>query len=156
MKGAAWSVPVVALAVAAPGASASTVNGDLDFLYGDAQNTFGNLVRGGSVLQINGSSVNTPVSAVVVTYTFVPGAFTVTDWQDSTGDGTGWTLTSPFDNGAVTFTWVGVPLVPYAKLPYLGFGFNVSSGSVPTSFDAIAMSAQANATSSVFTVRPLG
>ena len=160
VKSAAWSAPVVALAVAAPGAAASvtpiTVNADLNFLYGDAQNTWMNLIRGGSVLQIYGTSANTPVSSVVATFEFSPTGFSITDWQDSTGDGSGWALTSPFKNGSVEFTWVGVPLVPYNKVPYVGFGFNVSAGALPTSFSAMATSAQANPTSTTFPIRPQG
>ncbi|UFS57842.1 hypothetical protein [Subtercola endophyticus] len=158
VKAAAWTAPVVALAVAVPGAAASDSKpeGDLGILYFEANNTWGQFIRGGGVIVVNGNSSNETVTSILVTLDFGTG-FAASEYFDNTGDSpaSGWVRTKDFSGGTVEYTYEGVPLIPYAKPGGIGFGFTVT-GTMPTTLSVTAVSSQANFTAGIYTIPAAG
>lgn len=149
VKGAAWSVPVVALAVAAPAASASTL-GTLEFTQPNYSGTGCGTITNVQVRLTTDGTTPDPAKAITVSlptgYTFADGSTSYTGTTGSDGTITLPAITVPSAGGSSTFTAVSGSLTaaaPVSATASTGTAQNFSGGAPGATYPAVPSNATA-------------
>ncbi|KQQ03577.1 hypothetical protein ASG06_08750 [Rathayibacter sp. Leaf185] len=137
MRAGAWSAPVIAAALSAPRASAST-GGELHWRSWTFAVTGAPFYKPGVQLEVVGGT--SPVTTASVQLLFAPAEETGICYGLSNGAQAGWTLGDYGDGNIVTAFWSG-SIAPGEALPPVAFDMRFDI--TPESFTAAAQSPQA-------------